>query len=254
VGGGMIEIPEEMRQALSQLTDVAVLLIDPTTQARFVLIREEEYNRLDRAQRSGALTAPNALAQRAYSFDPIQKIREAFPGRGEIRLVPDAEGFAVSDEGEIFSFRDLLSRPQNGKVVRIKTQQNKKDGYLRYLLRFPPGKKAGTLSRLVLQVFCPRDNYGGMHARHIDGNPKNNAITNLEWGTVADNMRDRDSQGRNPYGGTRNPKAKLTPEKVKEIRELIRRGTKTEEIASLFGVGLSAIRNIKSGETWANVR
>ena len=45
------------------------------------------------------------------------------------------------------------------------------------------------IHRLVLESFvgeCPQ----GMECRHLDGNPQNNNLSNLRWGTHSDNVRD----------------------------------------------------------------
>lgn len=55
------------------------------------------------------------------------------------------------------------------------------------------------LHRLVLETFigpCPK----GMECRHLDGNPENNNIKNLCWGTHSENMKDMFKHGRSNKG------------------------------------------------------
>lgn len=71
----------------------------------------------------------------------------------------------------------------------------------------------------------------------------------LSPGTPSDNMRDRDSRGRQArlFGET-NPNAKLTESKVQQIRML--RGKPYPEIAKAFGISKSAVCRIMSGISW----
>lgn len=57
------------------------------------------------------------------------------------------------------------------------------------------GKRAHKyVHRLVAEAFIPNPmNYP--EVRHMDGDPYNNAATNLEWGTHADNMKDAQRHG-----------------------------------------------------------
>ena len=57
------------------------------------------------------------------------------------------------------------------------------------------GGKTCKLHRLILMVFCRAPNRGEQ-ARHLDGDPSNNSITNLEWGTGRQNWEDRREHGR----------------------------------------------------------
>lgn len=54
--------------------------------------------------------------------------------------------------------------------------------------------------------------------------------------------------------GEKNHNAKLTAEKVLEIKSLFSKGVKQRDISSMFGVGSSTIRAIKQGTRWADVK
>lgn len=53
--------------------------------------------------------------------------------------------------------------------------------------------------------------------------------------------------------GERHPAAKLTVEKVREIRDLHARGASTMGLAKAFGVSAPTIRAILLGVTWKHV-
>jgi transposase-like protein len=53
--------------------------------------------------------------------------------------------------------------------------------------------------------------------------------------------------------GEENHNTKLTPEAVREIRELAGAGYGQREIGRMFGVSHKAVANILSGRTWSYV-
>lgn len=101
---------------------------------------------------------------------------------------------------------------------------------------------------LVLETFVgsrPR----GMVCRHLDGNPSNNHISNLRWGTVQDNIDDRSHHGRTAHG-SHHYKAKLTLAAVAEIRRRRATGEVAPTIASDFGIHPDTVYDIASRRTW----
>lgn len=53
--------------------------------------------------------------------------------------------------------------------------------------------------------------------------------------------------------GTSHAAAKLTEANVYEIRELIKNGSSHSEIAKIYGIGRTAVANIRSGKTWKHL-
>lgn len=87
--------------------------------------------------------------------------------------------YEISDAGRVRNLHGLV----------LKTSRTNK-GYLRVLGRF--------VHRLVLEAFigpCP----SGMECRHLDGNPSNNRLENLLWGTPLENANDRRRHGTVPF-------------------------------------------------------
>lgn len=75
----------------------------------------------------------------------------------------------------------------------------------------------------------------------------------LEPGTQADNVRDRDSRGRQAKG-TRQHLAKLTDSQVMQAREMRHAGRTFTEIAMRFGVTRITVTRAIKGQTWKHVR
>ena len=88
----------------------------------------------------------------------------------------------------------------------------------------------------------------GMQINHIDGDKTNNALSNLELVTQAENARHASITGLMQHG-ERNHRARLTAEQVQEIRNPMRLKTNAEW-AREFGVSRSAISLIRSGKNW----
>jgi hypothetical protein len=108
------------------------------------------------------------------------------------------------------------------------------------------------IHRLVLTAFvsqCP----DGHECRHLDGNPRNNRVENLAWGTPAENAADRIRHGTTPRGENHS-RAKLTDDLAREVLWLYENVTQNRsEIARRLGVGRTAIARVLNGETWSHV-
>lgn len=75
----------------------------------------------------------------------------------------------------------------------------------------------------------------------------------LFLGDHADNMADAAAKGRfGDRSGAKNPRAKLTPDDVENIRANAMNLTR-QEIADMFGVSKSLVEKILSGKVWKNV-
>lgn len=75
----------------------------------------------------------------------------------------------------------------------------------------------------------------------------------LSLGTNADNNLDRDTKGRTARG-EQNGKSKLTPEKVRVIREGLRMGRSCPDLGKEAGVTAAAVMSVKIGKTWRHVQ
>lgn len=96
----------------------------------------------------------------------------------------------------------------------------------------------------------------GMQVLHSCDNPPCVNPDHLFLGGRTDNMKDSSAKGRhkNPVAyGEENPRgnAKLMPEHIPVIRELLARGVTQRAVAELAGVGQQTISSVSSGETWA---
>lgn len=151
--------------------------------------------------------------------------------------------YQISNHGRVYGIkRGYILRPhKNGKYSHVQVELRKNGLSKRFYLH-----------RLVLSHFN-REPLNLEECRHKDGNPSNNHISNLEWGTRLENMKDRAVHG-NTAVGINNGKSKLTEEKVKEIRRLYKTGKYTRKnLASMFNVSTMPIHQIINRLTWKHV-
>lgn len=83
-------------------------------------------------------------------------------------------------------------------------------------------------------------------------------VSHLRIGTVQLNNADMRAKGRdvlpplNPMPGAANPNAKLSPEKVEEVRRLLGEGWVMIRIAARMGISKSQVQRIAAGKAWRN--
>lgn len=100
--------------------------------------------------------------------------------------------------------------------------------------------------RLVAQCFLPNP-AGHPCVRHKDGNPKNNRVENLSWGTYKDNEDDKRAHG---TWALRMGGAKLSLEDVARVRELFASGMSQINLAAAFDVSRPTITRLLNRTTW----
>lgn len=183
---------------------------------------------------------------------PSRALLPGFPAV-EYRDVPDNYGYVVSNTGTVWSCRNsgFLEWRQLG------TRKNKW-GYLsvKIALCSPEGKPKSRLRfihRLVLGAFigpCP----DGFECRHLDGNPGNNLLDNLCWGTHQENVADMMKHGRFPdQRGFHNGRSKLKDSDIYKIRELYSAGMSSCRIGPIFGVSQVLVSSILRGVAWKHL-
>jgi hypothetical protein len=121
----------------------------------------------------------------------------------EWRAVPGYEGFySVSSRGRV----------RNDKTRLILGSYTVKRGYKEVHLRDQHGRRINyRVHRLVLVAFIGPCPHGQQQGLHFDGDPANNNVENLRWGSAFENASDRHRHGRTP---------RQIVEKIKLLREL----------------------------------
>lgn len=141
--------------------------------------------------------------------------------------------YAVSNLGRVRNATTL-------KVLRPGTTSRGYQSVLLYCGASPKRPRSFLVHRLVLTAFIGDSD---LQCNHDDGNKKNNAITNLEYMTGAQNSQHAVTVlGFNV--GERNGRAKLTDLQVQQIRLSAGRQV---DIAKEFGISTKHVSNIRSG-------
>lgn len=167
--------------------------------------------------------------------------------------IPGYEGrYQASTHGRIRSLpRSEFRKSGHGSYThwnykgRVLSTRPKESGHLNVSLGANNTKK---VHRLVLETFvgpCP----AGLECLHADGNPANNRLDNLRWGTRIDNradMRRHAQLYRRRQGATW-----LSEETIRAIkRDLASPDCPTQKVLALkYGVHHNTINNINRGFT-----
>jgi hypothetical protein len=165
--------------------------------------------------------------------------------------IPGFPGYRVGDDGSVWSCR------VSGHWRRLSptTDKSRSEGRNYPYLNIRRGGKPATFKvhHLVLLAFVgPRPK--GAECRHLDGNPLNNRIQNLRWGTATENAADRMSHGRVRTGESHGG-AKLTELEVKAIRVRFQTGGVSKyRLAKEYHVTRAVIRKIINRETWKHIK
>lgn len=170
--------------------------------------------------------------------------------------IPGYTGYEVSNQGAVRTYRRQNGRLPFIDVPRpLKSLPMKDKLYLRVVLIDDGGKRNDhKVHHLVLFAFIgsrPSSNHDGCHK---DGNARNNFLSNLYWGTKQENADDRIAHG-TQVRGISSGMSKLTDSQVSEIKAALPTWTKGtgRYFAQKFGVGDTAISQIKHGRTWAHL-
>lgn len=187
----------------------------------------------------------------------------------EVRPVPFAPGYFVSDDGRVLSSK-------RGTLRSLKPWPLSAREHL--VLGFRVGGRTVDVlvHRVVATVFHGQAPTPRHEARHLDGDPSNNRKDNIAWGTHAENMADMVRHGRQgptlhpermPRGvnhgsrtmphrtprGERNGAAKITEDDVRALRLIFRDVGNISEAARRAGVPRGAAKCIIQGKTWRHV-
>lgn len=146
---------------------------------------------------------------------------------------------------------------RNGRKLEIVKQHNRVRGYLGVALFINGEWKRFLVNRLVLMAFAGLPPSEAHEALHRNNERRDNRISNLKWGTHAENMRP-DVGNNHSHKGESNPNRKLSLSQIGEIRTafLNKRGNAygMKGFAARFGITttqVSRIANRRNGG-WKN--
>jgi hypothetical protein len=149
--------------------------------------------------------------------------------------LPTEGNYEVSDRGRV----------RHARTGRMRIARIDPGGYLALNIWCDGRNVRFKVHLLVLAAFSG-ERPSGMVARHLNGDSLDNRVSNLAWGTVAENAADAARHGR--LRGEQNGRAKLTEQQVATIRSSPRSGA---DLAREFGVSTVLVCKIRRREAWA---
>lgn len=182
-------------------------------------------------------------------FDDIPGERWLF-----IDYVHGPQRYFISDMGRAKSVRRGEDESAGKLLSTDFDDRPRKGGYLRVALLHNGKHIHYSVHRLVAEAFIgPVAEHKLVH--HIDGDKANNTATNLEIVTRLEHAKLHSELWVKTNLGEKNPQRILSERDIPKIRALLNDGVMTlKEIGNMFGVGKSAIANIKYGLTWSHVK
>jgi hypothetical protein len=164
--------------------------------------------------------------------------------------------YEVSDWGRIRSVaRQKYSSGRNQWFGKILNPHMVKGGYRVQKLTKDGKSKNYLVHRLVAEAFIGSIPPGN-EVHHIDSNPENNTLPNLEFVTPKRNMRHavaRTGKANWRGIGEKHPMSKLSRVDVIEIRRLYLEGMTQAALGKQFGVSESAIQRITKRKNWKHL-
>lgn len=140
------------------------------------------------------------------------------------------------------------------KEKRMRKYAETPDGYYKVSFYIYGKYKRKLVHRLVAQTFNPVDDMDNKQINHIDGDKHNNNIENLEWCSLAENMKHAWTTGLCANSAPTGNKAhhhKLTEEQVKELKEdYYIYHMRIVDITKKYNISRSTFYQIKNGITW----
>ena len=156
------------------------------------------------------------------------------------KVVKGFENYLVSSLGNVKTI--------NGKLKKVVYDSKNDYGYVE-LWKNNKGKKF-RIHRLVAETFIP-NTLGKEQVNHIDGDKKNNCVSNLEWVTPKENIRHAIENDLSSIKyGSKNLASKLKEEDVKYIRENAGINKSVKELSEIYNVSKTTIYNIINYKKW----
>ena len=168
----------------------------------------------------------------------------------QLKDIPGFQNYAITKDGRVWSNprKSSCGRKLKGRWLKSAISS----GYPYVLLCLDSRVYLRRIHQLVLETFIgPRPE--GLECRHLDGNPLNNNLSNLCWGTHQENMQDK-VQHKTSNRGERQGRSKLKERDVRMIVYMYRTGLFLQrEIALQYNITQGAVTKIVNKKSWGHL-
>lgn len=168
--------------------------------------------------------------------------------------IPGFSKYEASNKGRI----------RNIRTERIRKPFSDRSGYFALRLSGDSGPRTLKIHRIIaITLISNPDEKPQVH--HKDEDKTNNNVDNLEWVTLAQNIkyyqeRPRPKKRRGKHGpgadrqlGEKNGQSKLTEKQVLWIRKLSVAGFSQCHLSEIFNISRCQVRNILSRHNWSHI-
>jgi hypothetical protein len=160
--------------------------------------------------------------------------------------------FRIDELGRIWRTQEFGRTGKRRPVLERRAEQMRDDGYLAVRVSIA-GKEHQCLAHRIVWIAANGDVPDGLEVNHKNGKRAECDLGNLDLLTKSGNVQHSYRELGHPVmKGSRNGRAKLTPEQVAEIRAL--HGQRASRaVAAQYGVSHTSIKRIWRGERWNEV-
>lgn len=179
-------------------------------------------------------------------------LRAPFPWFGNVlqyaASLVHAGVLRIDEEGRIWRHA-VVGRCQCRPIKPRRAENVNGNGYLRVTLQCPDGKTRSVMAQRVVW-FVVHGTVPDRQINHLDLDRQNNAPSNLELTTQAENIKHSYANGRRkPWSEAhewRPGRQRLSQETINQIRSHRRGGMALKAIAARFGISISHVHRLTS--------
>ncbi len=117
----------------------------------------------------------------------------------------------------------------------------------------PDGRVSVAVHRLVAETWLGMKPTRQYQCRHLNGNPCDNSLVNLTWGTTAENRADQVLHGRVHIKGRNGQPVTITAQLIKDVRALAEH-MDGFWVSAFYNVPEEWVSRVATGKAWAAVQ